>query len=403
MKRVFLLLLGLAVYAVAEAQDVETYSRIVTQLSSYRFQGRGYAKDGVLKAGRYLERGFAKAGADEVLTQPFSIDINTFPGKMEMKVDGRSLSPGSDFVMREYSPGVRGTFKLYYVDTADYDSERMLRESEGLFAVCDFWFTYRHKEDFRRLEKSAAGVIYKWDTPLKFYKAYGEKVVERPIVWVSPDFPSDASEVTFNIENRFLDGYVSDNILARVDGRRHDSCYLFIAHYDHLGNLGRGLFFPGANDNASGTASIVTLASYYAKNRPEFDMWFIAFSGEDANLRGSTWFVEHPLFPLSSIKYLFNFDMVGDNNQIQYCEVSSQGMAGFKKMQCMVDWLKLGELAANSDHWPFAEKNVPCILFENESGDYFQYYHTAEDTPEHTVTSTYERLFKLVTQFISEY
>lgn len=55
-----------------------------------------------------------------------------------------------------------------------------------------------------------------------------------------------------------------------------------------------------------------------ARYRPEYDMYFVAFSGEDANLRGSTCFAEHPVVPLAQIKYLFNLDMIGDDNAFQY-------------------------------------------------------------------------------------
>lgn len=52
-------------------------------------------------------------------------------------------------------------------------------------------------------------------------------------------------------------------------------------------------------------------------NQPEYDMYFIAFSGEDANLRGSEWYAEHPVAPLNQIKYLINLDMIADNNPVQ--------------------------------------------------------------------------------------
>ena len=94
------------------AQDLTHYKRIVKELSSAKYQGRGYAYDGANKAGKYLLKEYKKAGVDEVRCQPFTIDINTFPGKMEMSVDGKKLTPGVDFSMREYSPGVRGTYKL---------------------------------------------------------------------------------------------------------------------------------------------------------------------------------------------------------------------------------------------------------------------------------------------------
>ena len=106
------------------------------------------------------------------------------------------------------------------------------------------------------------------------------------------------------MENEFLENYGCFNVIAKVEGRRHDSCLVFTAHYDHLGKLGKKTYYPGAHDNASGTAAIITLAAHYAKNTPEYDMYFIAFSGEDANLRGSEWYAEHPVVPLSQIKYL---------------------------------------------------------------------------------------------------
>ena len=399
-----------------QAQDLAHYKRIVKELSSPKYQGRGYAYGGANKAGKYLLKEYKKAGVDEVTCQSFTIDINTFPSKMEMSVDGRKLTPGVDFSMREYSPGVRGTYKLYYVDTNNYDAEKMFAdlakpEYKDCFVVCDFWFSYRHYQDFQKIWGKEgctnAGMIQTWEPLLKFYKAYGEKVMGKPVIWATSDFPKDAKTITVDIENKFLKDYELFNVIAKVEGRRQDSCFVFTAHYDHLGNLGKKVFYAGANDNASGTAAIVTLAAYYVQNRPEYDMYFIAFSGEDANLRGSEWYVDHPVVPLSQIKYLFNIDMIGDNNPVQYVETNSdRGFALFDKIneqQHYFKGLNRGELAGNSDHYPFTEKGVPSILFENESGDAFQYYHTIYDDWEHAVFDTYEPLFKLVRDFVEKY
>lgn len=391
------------------------YKSIVKELSSERYQGRGYAADGVREAGGYIAFEFGESGVDEVSMQPFSIDINTFPGRMAASVDGRELVPGRDFVMREYSPGVKGEFNLYQIDTANYDSEAIFAdlakpENKGVFVVCDFWFTYKHAADFRRMQSAGCpngGLLYTWNEPLKFYKAYGEKVVDKPIVWTTAEVVDGASRISLDVENKFLKDYETDNIIALVRGARHDSCFVFTAHYDHLGNLGADVFYPGANDNASGTAAIITLAEYYAHHRPEFDMWFVAFSGEDANLRGSTWFVEHPSVPLDQIKYLFNIDMIGDNNPVQYCELSDAGLPAFPlwerlnaELGCF-QALRRGELAANSDHYPFAVRGVPCVFFENEQGDAFKYYHTAEDSWENAIFDSYEPIFKLITGFVT--
>ncbi len=416
-KIVFLIVLALAGMQIG-AQDLTHFKRIVKELSSANYQGRGYAKDGANKAGKFLQKEYEKAGVDEVIIQPFKLDINTFCGKMEMSADGKKLRPGIDFSMREYSPGVHGKFPVYHVDTLNFNPERIFAdlakpEYANCLVACEFWFTYRHKDVFSRLQKNGectnAGLIYTWASPIKFFKAYGDHIVDKPIIWVTPEAIEGVKNVSVNVDNKFLKDYECFNVIAKVTGQRHDSCYVFTAHYDHIGNLGKKVFYAGANDNASGTAAVVTLAEYYAKNRPPYDMYFLAFSGEDANLRGSNWYVEHPIVPLEQIKYLFNIDMIGDNNPVQYCEVSDEGMRGFSLFEQInnnkhyFNALNRGELAANSDHYPFATRHVPCILLENEKGDAFQYYHTIFDTYETVRFDSYEPIFKMVRDFIEQY
>jgi membrane-associated protease RseP (regulator of RpoE activity) len=98
------------------------------------------------------------------------------------------------------------------------------------------------------------------------------------------------------------------------------------AHYDHLGHgesgaMNRkgeeGLIHPGADDNASGVATVLelagALAAERAKNPGAFPrgIIFAAWSGEELGLIGSSWFAEHPLLPLTNVIAYLNFDMVG--------------------------------------------------------------------------------------------
>ena len=416
----FLLVAVIAILPVKQtfAQDMALYKEIVKELSSEKYQGRGYAKDGANLAGKYLHKEFEKAGADVVVNQPFTIDINTFAGEMKLWADGKELAPGVDFSMREYSPGVHGEFPVYHVDTLNFDADKMFAdlakpEYANCMVVVDFWFAYRHHDAFGRLQKPGectnAGIINTWTSPIKFYKAYGHRVVEKPIIWMTPESVAGVKTIRVSIDNEFLKDFELFNVIAKVEGRRHDSCFVFTAHYDHLGNLGKDVYYAGANDNASGTAAIVTLAAYYAKNRPEYDMYFIAFSGEDANLRGSTYYAKHPLVPLNQIRYLFNLDMIGDDNPVQYCEASDEGLRGFELFERINNEkqyfksLNRGKLAANSDHYPFAERNVPCIFLENQEGSAFPYYHTIFDTFENAVFVSYEPVFQLVRDFVERY
>ena len=431
-----LLLIMLAICVQAGAQDMAHYKRVVKELASSKYQGRGYAKGGANKAGKFLEKEYKKAGVDEVTLQPFTLDIQTFAGKMEMEglyvegegnqmINGKSsngkwkkLTAGVDFSMREYSPGVKGEFPVYHVDTLNFDADRLFAdlakpEYKDCLVACEFWFTYKHRDVFSRLQTNGgctnAGLIYTWESPIKFFKAYGHRVVDKPIVWVTPEAIEGVQRVRLNVDAKFLKDYECFNVISKVEGERHDSCYVFTAHYDHIGNLGSKIFYAGANDNASGSAAIVTLAAYYAKHRPKFDTYFLAFSGEDANLRGSTYFAEHPTFPLEKIRYLFNIDMIGDNNPVAYCEVSDEGMQAFplfEKINGEKHYFKAlnrGNLAANSDHYVFAVRHVPCIFLENEKGDAYQYYHTIFDNWKHAVFDSYEPIFRLVRDFVEQH
>ena len=178
-----LLIFLLAVSLQAGAQDMAHYKKIVKELASAKYQGRGYAKGGANKAGKFLEKEYRKAGADEVTLQPFKLDIQTFAGRMEMEAmtgigqldnsqldnsssnrqtvkssNWKKLVPGVDFSMREYSPGVYGEFPVYHVDTLHFDADRMMAdlakpEYANCLVACDFWFTYKHRDVFSPADK----------------------------------------------------------------------------------------------------------------------------------------------------------------------------------------------------------------------------------------------------------
>lgn len=100
------------------------------------------------------------------------------------------------------------------------------------------------------------------------------------------------------------------------------------AHYDHLGRGGEGSLAPhegdihhGADDNASGTAGLLELARIFRSSespRPRRTIVFIAFSGEEEGLLGSSYYVNHPLKPLENTVAMINMDMIGrmKNNKL---------------------------------------------------------------------------------------
>jgi len=91
------------------------------------------------------------------------------------------------------------------------------------------------------------------------------------------------------------------------------------AHYDHLGLGGFGSLdadssgevHNGADDNASGAAMLIHLASRLSREPPARTVLFIAFSGEELGLLGSAYYVKHPIYPLGGLLAMINLDMVG--------------------------------------------------------------------------------------------
>lgn len=109
------------------------------------------------------------------------------------------------------------------------------------------------------------------------------------------------------------------NILGLLEGSDSilkNEIIILGAHLDGVGNA--GAFFPGALDNASGSVDVMAIAEALAKSDVELkrSILFILFGAEETGLRGSTLYVEHPIFPPEKIICMFNFDMVGNGKSL---------------------------------------------------------------------------------------
>lgn len=99
------------------------------------------------------------------------------------------------------------------------------------------------------------------------------------------------------------------NVLGLVPGTRATDRYIVVtAHYDHVG-VHDGQIFNGADDNASGVATLLALAAELKRQAPEHSVVFVALDGEERGFLGAKHFVEAPPFPLTSIAMNLNLDM----------------------------------------------------------------------------------------------
>ncbi len=100
------------------------------------------------------------------------------------------------------------------------------------------------------------------------------------------------------------------NILGLIEGTRVPDRYIVVtAHYDHVGMNG-GQIYNGADDNASGVATMLMIAERLKASAPEHSVIFVGFDGEERGLLGARHFVQAPPVPLASIALNLNLDMV---------------------------------------------------------------------------------------------
>lgn len=186
------------------------------------------------------------------------------------------------------------------------------------------------------------------------------------------------------------------NVVGRLPGRDTSRVLVVGAHFDHLGFGGerslspdQRVAHPGADDNASGSAALLGAARLLAERarqgwRPEHDVIFAAFTGEEMGIVGSSHFVDHPPRSLERVEAMLNMDMVGRLRDDKLMVMGAGTAAEFPDLVANVnratggfDLKTTGDGYGPSDHSSFYKKQVPVLmLFTGAHTD----YHSPRDT-----------------------
>ena len=146
--------------------------------------------------------------------------------------------------------------------------------------------------------------------------------------------------------------------------------------------------------------------AYFLKEQPStYTTVFIAFTGEEAGLLGSHYFVENPLVPLKKIKFLLNLDMVGTGDEgiaVVNGSIHEKEFDLLKKINHEGNFVpnikKRGE-AANSDHYFFHKSGVKSFFIYALGGT--KAYHDINDKPENLPLTRYKEIFGLIHLFLT--
>ena len=374
-KLVLIVLLLLTAH-VGAAQDSLFARKMVDTLSSPYFWGRGYTKNGMEKAKEFLTAQLKSYGLSPMdgknFVQKFNYPVNTFPGKMELAINGVKLLPGRDFIVSADSRGFKGEGNLVQKDSVTF-----VDPVNRIIVILQDKLTWSAEEKVQD---------------------YTEIDLDKKLPKTLP------ATIKANIENKLIDDFTTGNICGIVRGTsKPDSIIVYTAHYDHLGGMGSDTYFPGANDNASGVTQVLSLAKYYAAHPQPYSMAFILFAGEEAGLLGSKYFSENPIIPLKSIRFLTNLDIEGTGidgitvvNATVYPKEFSLLKALNDKGKFLVKVNPRGK-AANSDHYFFTEKGVPAFFMYTLGG--IKAYHDIYDISATLPLTEYKNLFNLLLKF----
>jgi len=402
------------------AQNLDYAKRVINMLASPEMHGRGYVLKGDSIAAAFIKNEMEGAGLkafDNNYFQHFNISVNSLPNNAEVKIKNKALRASDDFLIYTPSSGIKGSFKTLVINrnTKQKTLDKMIKKGVGdKILIVDKEGTEGKKTEIYDIIKfynifKAKAVITLVDkkTPLTWSVYTGHLLIDFPSIELNKNsIKKIPRKIELNIDNEFHKNYRTQNVIGFVEGSEYpDSFFVFTAHYDHLGRMGKNTFFPGAHDNASGVAMMLDLATFYTENTPKYSIAFIATAAEEAGLLGSEYYTRKPLFPLNNIKFLINLDMVSTGEEgmmVVNGEVFVDDFLNLikinKEKKYLADIKSRGE-AANSDHYYFYKNKVKSFYFYTLGG--YSQYHNIYDIPQTLPMSAYNNMFLLITDFIN--
>ena len=435
------------------------YSKIITQselkrhlkiISSDEFEGRETTTIGQKKAAAYIKNHFIETNTksafeDTGYFQKFPVDVLDF-SKVELYFNKTKLTFIDDFypygnpTNNNYknTPIVNVGYGIKTKERNDYLGKNtkgkvvFIKQGLPTYDIIDKKEgNWRRKVQTASKNGAVAIVFLKSDysnTDLRikeylknpFMQLHGnQKSKPQPPVFIVDEdqikeLNQDTNTISFNTS--ISQTKTGENVLGFIPGVT-DEIIVISAHYDHIG-YDRGEICNGADDDGSGTSSLLSISKAFQKAfdegiKPQRGILFLAVSGEEKGLFGSQFYTENPAFPLSKTIADLNIDMVGrqdtiqkDNNYIYLIgsdriskelhtinEQVNKKHVGFKLDYTYNAKDDPNNFYQRSDHYNFAKNNIPVIFY---FGGLHEDYHQPTDDFEKIDFLKLERVSRFV-------
>ncbi len=317
----------------------------------------------------------------EVRLQPFAYDVFADVGSSLEVLSPQPLSPA----VYPFEPSANGVVEGQLVDAGLGRPQDFPADAAGKIALIGRGaLSFSDKVANAEAAGAVGVVVYNNEPGLFRGNLAGPSAI--PALGVSQEGGQallamvQAGPVSVRLEVRTGSGErASQNVVAQPqDGE----CRVVAGgHYD---SVPAG---PGANDNASGAATVVEMARVLAADGEFDDVCFVLFGAEEIDLIGSAHFVES-LTPVEqeTLEAMLNFDMVGVGTQWFFAgSPSMTDLAAAQADERDLDYVVGGSSPVGSDHASFINADIPAVFFHS----FFEVpiddprYHTAEDWAEH--------------------
>jgi len=430
-------------------------------LTSPNFDGRlpgseGYNKAAQFVADKFYELGLKFAG-DEQYFQYLNVEYNKIdtPAVFKTIVDGdtSNYKLGRDFVLRGFTGSNSFTFPVafcgYGISRPDlhYDDYAGINVKNKIVMVFkqnpkwknedkDWGTNYPREKSLVAKKQGAKGILFislpNDDKPQPLVASVmhgeGEQPIDFPQLHISLDVANELlSKTGFSISDcqtkidekkkplsmnlttkalievnaSYEKNARTMNVVAMIEGsdpKLKEEYVIIGAHLDHVGSQA-GLLFPGANDNASGSAGVLEIAEAFVKGglEPKRSVMFVLFASEEQGLNGAKHFVESWKKGYDKITAMINLDCVGYGDSIQVGNgKSAPFLWQIAKENDETSFNSMVERTWNgggADATPFYEKGIPCLYFVTTKS--YEHLHLPTDKVETLNPVLYEKVVRL--------
>jgi hypothetical protein len=413
MRRILFVLMMIATVGYAQKQPKKLVSALEKHtyfLASDALQGRRAGDPGEEKAAAYIAEQFKKNGLLPKGTadyfQPFTInDGRRVDPSTNLSINGSALQYGKDYevlsnssngkISGDASPSIQESNQPWFIDLAESPEENKENPHFDLNNLLAEKIKNAHL-------KQASGIVFYNSTGQDIITFNGKDRSEPtpfPVIFLKKTAankhitdPSSTFHITSTV-SLSPKTRSARNVVGWIDNGAPLTIVIG-AHLDHLGygedgnsmtKGGTPAIHNGADDNASGTASLIELSSVLKKSKQKkFNYLLIAFSAEELGLNGSKYFVENPTTPLNTVNYMINMDMVGRmNDSTQTITLGGYGTSpswknmidGVKNKSFTIKYDSSG--TGHSDHTSFYRKDIPVLFFF--TGLHTDYHKPSDD------------------------